>query len=191
MYRAPPSALRMEAVLAPPPTHSMVVLSPVSATVSTPVTSPVNAPSSASPPDPSASSPPPPLKSALKQGVRFAEEEKEDQVPLHYVMQIKRKREEKARFLQAERQRRMHEEERRQHEDEKQKWEKEHVVWEWCSAFSVRQRLRCLPHRLALARSRTPRFSSLAQYPIENLGVAAERGPPLEPGCMPPGVSWE
>ena len=72
-------------------------------------------------------SPPHPLKSALKQGVRF-DEEKEDKVSFRYVMGIKRKR--KARFLQAERQRRKHEEERRQHEDEKRKWEEERAAWE-------------------------------------------------------------
>ena len=46
-------------------------------------------------------------------------------------MRIKRKREEKARFLQTEWQRRKHEEERRQREDEKRKR----------SALSVQQRL--------------------------------------------------
>ena len=64
---------------ASPPTPSTVVMSPVSSAASTAVTSPVNAPlSAASPPPSSALSPPPPLKSALKQGVRFAEEEKDD-----------------------------------------------------------------------------------------------------------------
>ncbi|RPD67190.1 hypothetical protein L226DRAFT_130343 [Lentinus tigrinus ALCF2SS1-7] len=128
-YRASPSPLRMEAASASPRTPS--ALSPVSSAASTTVAFPARpASSAASPPPPSASSHPPPLKSALKQGVRFAEEEKEDQVPLDYVMRIKRKREEKARFLQAERQRRKYDEERRQHEEEKRKWEEERAAWE-------------------------------------------------------------
>ncbi|KAI0719579.1 hypothetical protein C8T65DRAFT_706257 [Cerioporus squamosus] len=130
-YRASPSPLRMEAASASPPTPSTAVVSPVPSAASTAVGSPVNPPSSAASPPPSASSPPPPpLKSALKQGVRFAEEEKEDQIPLGYVMRIKRKREEKARFLQAERERRKHEDERLRHEEEKRKWEEERAAWE-------------------------------------------------------------
>ena len=141
---------------ASPPTPSTVVMSPVSSAASTAVTSPVNAPSSAaSPPPSSASSPPPPLKSALKQGVRFAEEEKEDQVPLGYVQRIKRKREEKARFLQAERQRRKHEEERRQHEDEKRKWEEERAAWEREKrAMEEERKKRMYADELVAARSR-------------------------------------
>ena len=69
---------------------------------------------------PPASAPPVPLKSALKQqGVRFAEEEKDDGVPLGYVQRIKQKREEKARFLAAENERRKLDEERRRLDEER------------------------------------------------------------------------
>ncbi|OBZ70192.1 hypothetical protein A0H81_09997 [Grifola frondosa] len=119
IYKASPSPLRIE--------QSAVSSSPRA-------TSALSVPSAAqSPTAPSASvrSPAPPiLKSALKPGVRFAEEEKEDQIPLGYVMRIKQKREEKARFLKAERDRRVHEDERRRHEEEKRKWEQERVQWE-------------------------------------------------------------
>ncbi|KAH8105871.1 hypothetical protein BXZ70DRAFT_398897 [Cristinia sonorae] len=73
----------------------------------------------------------------VKQGVRFAEEEKDDSVPAAYVTRIRQKREEKARFLQREKERRAHEEERRKHEDERRrqeeerrKWEREREAWE-------------------------------------------------------------
>ncbi|KAH9943463.1 uncharacterized protein BXZ73DRAFT_40483 [Epithele typhae] len=128
-YKASPSPLRMEAVSASPPVTSAVP-SPSSLSLATSVSqSSTVSPSFASPPV-SAASAPPALKSAMKQGVRFAEEEKEDQIPLGYVMRIKQKREEKARFLQAERERRKHEEERVQHEEEKRRWEAERSKWE-------------------------------------------------------------
>ena len=70
--------------------------------------------------------------------MRFAEEEpdkdrdkeKDEGVPLGYVLRIKQKREEKARFLQAERERRKHEDERRKHEEERRRWEEERARWE-------------------------------------------------------------
>lgn len=43
----------------------------------------------------------------MKRGVRFAEDEKEDVIPLGYVLRMKRKREEKAKFLRAEHDRRV------------------------------------------------------------------------------------
>ncbi|KAH7921819.1 hypothetical protein BV22DRAFT_701902 [Leucogyrophana mollusca] len=77
-------------------------------------------------------SPPP-----AKRGVRFAEVDKEDQIPLGYVLRIKKKREEKAKFLLEEQKRRAHEEEkrkqeaeRRQREAEKREWERERKAWE-------------------------------------------------------------
>ena len=130
-YKASPSPLRMEAASAPPPTPRDSTM-PQSTAAAPLLASPTNSP----PPILSPQSPPsaaPPLKPALKQGVRFVEGEKEDRdehVPLGYVMRIKQKREEKARFLQAERQRRQHEEARRKHEEEKRKWEEERVAWE-------------------------------------------------------------
>ncbi|RDX55590.1 hypothetical protein OH76DRAFT_1338503 [Lentinus brumalis] len=155
-YKASPSPLRMEAGSASPPTPSTAVVSPVSSAASTAVASPVNPPSSAASPPPSTSSPPPPpLKSALKQGVRFAEEEKEDQIPLGYVMRIRRKREEKARFLQSQRERRKHDDERLRHEEEKRKWEEERATWEREKrAMEEERKKRMYTDEVAAARSR-------------------------------------
>ncbi|CDO75563.1 hypothetical protein BN946_scf184858.g3 [Trametes cinnabarina] len=128
-YKGTPSPLRMEA-LSSSSSSSHLIASPASAATSTAVGSPPTPASIASPP---ASAPPVPLKSALKQGVRFVEGEKEDRpdgLPLGYVQRIKQKREEKARFLQAEHERRKHEEERRKHEEERRKWEEERAAWE-------------------------------------------------------------
>ena len=130
-YKASPSPLRMEAASAPPPTPRDSTM-PQSTAAAPPLASPTNSPPPILSPQSSPSAAPP-LKPALKQGVRFVEGEKEDRdehVPLGYVMRIKQKREEKARFLQAERQRRQHEEARRKHEEEKRKWEEERVAWE-------------------------------------------------------------
>ena len=73
----------------------------------------------------------------VKRGVRFAEDEKDDVIPLGYVLRMKRKREEKARFLRAEHDRRVLEEqrvrleaERRMQEAERSEWEKERQAWE-------------------------------------------------------------
>ncbi|KAG1815493.1 uncharacterized protein BJ212DRAFT_221669 [Suillus subaureus] len=66
---------------------------------------------------------------AVKRGVRFAEDGKDDQIPLGYVLRIKKKREEKARFLREEREKRELEEGRRAQED-RRKREEERRLWE-------------------------------------------------------------
>ncbi|KAA1466438.1 hypothetical protein DENSPDRAFT_831262 [Dentipellis sp. KUC8613] len=68
--------------------------------------------------------------STPKRGVRFAEGDKQDQIPLEYVTRIKKRREEKAKFLQEERERRRHEEERLKHEAERRQWQLEREKWE-------------------------------------------------------------
>ena len=96
---------------------------------------------------------PPPLQSALaptlpssrpsanvptltkrpRSTVRFDVEEKQDRddhVPLGQVMRIKRGREERAKFLALEKERRALVEERLRHEAEKKQWEKEKQAWE-------------------------------------------------------------
>ncbi|KAG2367300.1 hypothetical protein BDR07DRAFT_1393611 [Suillus spraguei] len=80
---------------------------------------------------------------AVKRGVRFAEDGKDDQIPLGHVLRIKKKREEKARFLREEREkrelkeerralgdRRMREEERRLQEAQLREQEEEHKARE-------------------------------------------------------------
>ena len=108
---------------------------------------------------------------ASKPGVRFAEEDKEDQIPLGYVLRIKQKREQKARFLQAERQRRVHEEERRKHEEErrrqeeeKKKWDGERAAWDKeRRAMEEERKKRAYVEELAATRSRREgqRFGSV------------------------------
>ncbi|KAF5344132.1 hypothetical protein D9758_008863 [Tetrapyrgos nigripes] len=78
--------------------------------------------------------------SSPKRGVRFADndrEDREDNVPIGYVMRVKKQREEKARFLREEKERRMFEEEHSRVEEERLKrerqrneWEKEKMAWE-------------------------------------------------------------
>ncbi|KAI0318705.1 hypothetical protein OF83DRAFT_1114529 [Amylostereum chailletii] len=79
----------------------------------------------------SPSSPTAPDSAGTKRGVRFAENiDKEDQVPLGYVMRVQKKREEKARFLREERERRRQEEDRLKFEAERQQWEEERRAWD-------------------------------------------------------------
>src|SRR6202022_3150997 len=54
-----------------------------------------------------------------KRGVRFAEDDKEDQIPLGYVLRIRKRREEKAKFLQEEKERRAFEQERARQDEER------------------------------------------------------------------------
>ena len=69
--------------------------------------------------------------SSSRRGVRFAESvDKEDQVPLGYILRHKKRREEKALFIQQEHERRQHEEERQKHEAERQQWEQEKRQWQ-------------------------------------------------------------
>ncbi|KAG5342537.1 hypothetical protein C0989_000665 [Termitomyces sp. Mn162] len=67
---------------------------------------------------------------SVKRGVRFAEDGKDDVIPLGYVLRMKKKREEKAKFLKAEQVRRLQEEERMRHEEERRKRDAERAVWE-------------------------------------------------------------
>ncbi|KAL0566276.1 hypothetical protein V5O48_015737, partial [Marasmius crinis-equi] len=90
------------------------------------------------------SSPTSPTSPSAKRGVRFAEDDKEDNIPIGYVMRIKKQKEEKARFLREQKERRHFEEERRRQEEERQErereraerereraeWERERKAWE-------------------------------------------------------------
>ncbi|KAJ8086726.1 hypothetical protein PM082_005549 [Marasmius tenuissimus] len=71
-----------------------------------------------------------PTSPTAKRGVRFAEDDKEDTIPIGYVLRIKKQKEEKARFLREQRERRQFEEERRRHEEERQQRERERADWE-------------------------------------------------------------
>ena len=69
----------------------------------------------------------------VRSSVRFDVEEKQDKdehVPLGQIMRIKRGREERAKFLELQKERRAFEEERLKHEAEKKRWEREKKAWE-------------------------------------------------------------
>ncbi len=68
---------------------------------------------------------------STRRGVRFAENvDKEDSVPLGYILRHRKRREEKTLFLRQERERREHEEEKLKHEAERQQWEQEKRQWQ-------------------------------------------------------------
>jgi hypothetical protein len=74
-----------------------------------------------------------PRAKRVRSSVRFDVDEKQDKdehVPLGQIMRIKRGREEQAKFLELEKERRVLEEERQKHEVEKRRWEQEKRAWE-------------------------------------------------------------
>ncbi|KAI0081747.1 hypothetical protein K474DRAFT_1656114 [Panus rudis PR-1116 ss-1] len=174
LYKAAPSPLRIE--------HSS---SPTSVKTGTAGSSPQTVvPSSPLVESPtimiSPSSPEPPHELPARPArlnVRFAEDEKEDQIPLGYVLRIKQKREEKARFLEAQRQRRLHEEqrwkheqERRKQEEERKKWEQERAQWDReRRAMEEERKKRMYAEELAAARKRreSTRFGSIPRVDSE------------------------
>ncbi|KAI0307156.1 hypothetical protein B0F90DRAFT_1813953 [Multifurca ochricompacta] len=104
-YKAVPSPLRYDRGPSEPPTLSS--------------TSELMTPASAD------------VVSSSRRGVRFAENvDKEDQVPLGYILRHRKRREEKALFLQREQERRRHDEDRSRHEAERQQWEHEKRQWQ-------------------------------------------------------------
>lgn len=108
----------------------------------------------------------------VKRGVRFAEDGKDDQIPLGYVLRIKKRREEKARFLREEREKRELEEKTRireeQHqsrllEAEKGKQEKEQKAFELQKKKMEEERRR-QNYATELQASRTRREASRAGH---------------------------
>ncbi|KAF9268062.1 hypothetical protein L218DRAFT_593330 [Marasmius fiardii PR-910] len=100
--------------------------------------------------------------STTRRGVRFAEDDKEDNIPIGYVMRVKKQKEEKARFLREQREKRQFEEERRKHEQERLRrdqeraqWEKEKLAWEKEKrAVEEERRVRLYAEEFAAARQR-------------------------------------
>jgi len=106
-YKAEPSPLRQDRTPSDPPISS-----------SSEAMTPASTPAAAAP-------------SSSRRGVRFAENvDKEDQVPLGYILRHRKRRDEKTLFLQREQERREHEEEKLRHEAERQQWEKEKRQWQ-------------------------------------------------------------
>ncbi|KAF8195801.1 hypothetical protein K438DRAFT_785004 [Mycena galopus ATCC 62051] len=87
-------------------------------------------PSSATSPDFLAPPTPPAAPAPTVSRVRFVEDDKDNVIPLGYTLRLKKKREEKAKFLREEQERRAHEEERAKQEAERLKREQERNQWE-------------------------------------------------------------
>ncbi len=75
-------------------------------------------------------SPPPSPPQTVKRGVRFAEDDKEDQIPIGYIMRVKKQREAKAKFLQQQKEQRQSAEEQTRIEKERQQREEQRLQWE-------------------------------------------------------------
>jgi hypothetical protein len=129
----------------------------------------------------------PPEPPSVKRGVRFAEDDKDNTIPLGYVLRMKQRREQKAKFLQAEKERREFEAEkrrveteRRQREAERQEWEKERKIWEReKKAMEEERKQRLYAEEVAAARTR--RESQRAGHHVpssSSLNVPSPRADP-------------
>lgn len=98
----------------------------------------------------------------VKRGVRFAPDDKEDNIPIGYVQRIKKQREEKAKFLREQKERRIFEEEklradaeRRERDRVRKEWEKERQAWEQEKrAMEEEKRLKLYQAEVTAARER-------------------------------------
>ena len=123
-----------------------------------------------------------------KRGVRFAEDGKEDQIPLAYVLRIKKQREEKARFLREQRERRAFEEERRkqelermERERERREWERERKAWEAeRKAMEEERKAKLYAEEIAAARRRRESARAGA-YPASPISTSPPSPPSREP----------
>ncbi|OCH94134.1 hypothetical protein OBBRIDRAFT_789656 [Obba rivulosa] len=167
-YKTSPSPLRIEH--SPSPSHlSPPTSSPTAFMSSTPTLVPSPSASTASL-----------TKSATpnsKPVVRFADApptEKQDRVPLDYVLRIKQQRAEKARFLEAEKARRALEDERRKHDEERRLWEQERAGWEReRRAHDEERKKKTLADEVAAARRRR----ESARVPVQGVtGAGAKEG---------------
>ncbi|KAJ7638902.1 hypothetical protein FB45DRAFT_904218 [Roridomyces roridus] len=160
---APPAPVRTSS-LVPSPLRNSALKSPVSETGSH-----ASAPSSA-----------PPTASR----VRFAEDDKDDVIPLGYTIRLKKRREDKAKFLREEQERRAFEEERakqdeerRIREQERRQWEEERRAWEKeKKAMEEERKARIYAEEVAASRVR--REQQRAGHGVNSAGVLADVLPP-------------
>ncbi|KAJ7713758.1 hypothetical protein DFH07DRAFT_863736 [Mycena maculata] len=111
--------------------------------------------------------------------VRFAEDDKEDVIPLGYALRLKKRREDKAKFLREEQERRAFEEERvRQEEErlkrehERRRWEEEKRAWEnEKRAMEEERKQRLYAEEVAAARLRREQQRAGGGYGASNTGV--------------------
>lgn len=119
---------------------------------------------------------------AIKRGVRFVEDDKEDRIPLGYVLRMKQKKAEKAKFLKEEAEKRQFDlekarvdAERRQREQERRQWEAERQAWEQEKrAAEEEKKARAYAEEVVKARQR--RESSRAGFGSQRLSNGSDSG---------------
>ncbi|KAF9464465.1 hypothetical protein BDZ94DRAFT_497077 [Collybia nuda] len=131
----PATVLSPSSPQTPSPTHArsspyIAVPSPLRNQHNSPTIHPAVALSQSAPPAVPTALPPMPTEPPVKRGVRFQEDDKDDVIPLGYVLRMKKRREEKAKFLRAENERRALEEERLKIEEERRRRDTERAEWE-------------------------------------------------------------
>ncbi|KAJ6598973.1 hypothetical protein DFH09DRAFT_1129697 [Mycena vulgaris] len=113
--------------------------------------------------------------------VRFVEDDKEDVIPLGYALRLKKRREEKAKFLREEQERRAFEEERAKQEEERlrreherRRWEEEKRAWEKEQrAMEEERKQRIYAEEVAAARLRREQQRAGGGYGANNANVLA------------------
>jgi len=146
-YKATPSPLRIETIPSPDQTKTLKPIQP-----------PLQ--SSLAPVSPSTTVSPNVTTRAkrARSSVRFDVEEKQDKddyVPLGHIKRIKQGREERAKFLELQKERRALEEEKLKHEAEKRQWEQEKRAWEVeRKAAEEEKKKRMYQHEVIAARKR-------------------------------------
>ncbi|KAF9055426.1 hypothetical protein BDZ89DRAFT_938136, partial [Hymenopellis radicata] len=130
-------------------------------------------------------SPPPSPPQTVKRGVRFAEDDKEDQIPIGYIMRVKKQREAKAKFLRQQKERRQFaeeqariEKERQVREEQRLQWEKERKAWDMEKrAMDEERNKRLYAEEIAAARTRreTQKMGSSSKAISNSSSIASLR----------------
>ncbi|KAJ7068358.1 hypothetical protein C8F01DRAFT_1117877 [Mycena amicta] len=113
--------------------------------------------------------------------VRFAEDDKDDVIPLGYALRLKKRREDKAKFLREEQERRAfelekarQEEERMRRELERKQWEEEKRAWEReKKAMEEERKQRIYAEEVAAARARREHQRAGGSYGVNNSMLAS------------------
>ncbi|KAJ7507909.1 hypothetical protein B0H11DRAFT_1969267 [Mycena galericulata] len=138
----------------------------------------LKSPVAETPPDAAAPATQPPVLTTTSR-VRFAEDDKEDVIPLGYALRAKKRREDKAKFLREEQERRAFEEERAKQEEERlrreqerMRWEEEKRAWEKEKrAMEEERKQRIYAEEVAAARIRREQQRAGGGYGASNTGV--------------------
>ncbi|KAJ7665532.1 hypothetical protein B0H17DRAFT_291156 [Mycena rosella] len=132
-------------------------------------------------PSPTEEAPAPPPVASTTSRVRFVEDDKEDVIPLGYALRLKKRREEKAKFLREEQERRAFEEERAKQEaermkreNERRRWEEEKRAWEnEKRAMEEERKQRIYAEEVAAARLRREQQRAGGGYGASNSSALA------------------